>query len=83
MTVVNDNTSHRPQRDPRVILGSLDGRKFIRPNQLGIGVLSGKADMSTLCLHLYDSDGVFRGCYLPDQLSFVGMARYEKAIRIL
>ena len=46
-------------------------------------VLFGKADMVALLLELNDANGKFCGCYIADQLPFVGTALFNNAIRIL
>jgi hypothetical protein len=83
MPTVNGQTAGMQPIDLKKILESLDGKKYILTNDAKQEVLFGKADKATLSLELNDANGKFRGCYLTDQMPFVGTARFKKAIRIL
>lgn len=71
------------RQDPRVILRRLDGARFVFPQRRELGVLTGKARMEDLMLHLHDAHGNFVCCYLAYQLPFIGFKQFNRSIQVV
>lgn len=83
MGINNENTITRKIWNLQNALESLSGRKFIRPNYPEQGMLFSVTNMENLSLELYDSNGIFCGCYIKEQIRYIGSERFKKSIQIL